>query len=124
MTRRAFDTCGNLADRLYRCLETPYSDVLKHHTVPATRWDGPRRFLRGPFSLFWALTERLRPGPLQVVGDHLDSPCHRRWAAKSKFRLIVVVFVFEFVFDFVLENIIIRTTHAYAYAKTYEPLTL
>jgi hypothetical protein len=36
MTRRAFDTRGNLADQLFRCLETPYSDVLKHNTVPAT----------------------------------------------------------------------------------------
>ena len=36
MTRRAFDTRGNLADQLFRCLETPYSDVLEHNTVPAT----------------------------------------------------------------------------------------
>ena len=37
MTMRAFDTRGNLADRLFRCLETPHSDVLEHHTVPATK---------------------------------------------------------------------------------------
>jgi hypothetical protein len=42
----------------------------------------------------------------------------------SKFTLFVGIFVFEFVFDFVVENIVIRTTHAYAFAKTYEPLTL
>ena len=37
MTRRAFDTRGNLADQLFRCLETPYSEVLKYNTVPATK---------------------------------------------------------------------------------------
>jgi hypothetical protein len=36
MTRRAFDTRGNLADQLFRCLETPYSDVLEHNTVSAS----------------------------------------------------------------------------------------
>ena len=35
-----------------------------------------------------------------------------------------VIFVFEFLFDFIIENVVIRTTHAYAFAKTYEPLTL
>jgi len=50
MTRRAFDTRGNLADHLFRCLETPYSDVLEHNTVPATKWNGPRMRIRGPFS--------------------------------------------------------------------------
>jgi hypothetical protein len=37
MTKRAFDTRGNLADQLFRCRETPYSDVLEHHTFPATK---------------------------------------------------------------------------------------
>lgn len=56
--------------------------------------------------------------------------CHearrlRRWCPNlSKFRLFVCIFVFEFLFDFVVENLVIRTTHAYAFAKTYEPLTL
>jgi hypothetical protein len=46
MTRRAFDTRGNLADQLFRCLETPYSDVLKHNTVSPTA--GQRRFRSNP----------------------------------------------------------------------------
>ena len=45
MTRRAFDTRGNLADQLFRCLETPYSDVLEHNAVPATKSPGQRIFL-------------------------------------------------------------------------------
>ncbi len=50
MTRRAFDTRGNLADQLFRCLETAYSDVLEHNTVPATFENGPRMRVRRPFS--------------------------------------------------------------------------
>ena len=38
MTRRAFDTRENLADQLFRCLGTTYSDVMEHNTVPATVW--------------------------------------------------------------------------------------
>ena len=37
MTRRAFDTRGIWAISYFRCLETPYSDVLEHNPVPATR---------------------------------------------------------------------------------------
>ena len=44
MTRRAFGTRGNLANQLFRCLETPYSDVLEHNTVPATKSPGQRIF--------------------------------------------------------------------------------
>ena len=49
MTRRAFDTRGNLADQLFRCLETPYSDVLEHNTVPATKMERPSDENRGRF---------------------------------------------------------------------------
>jgi hypothetical protein len=44
MSRRTFDTRGNLADQLFRCLETPYSDFLEHNTVPATKSPGQRIF--------------------------------------------------------------------------------
>jgi len=50
MTRRAFDTRGNLADQLFRCLETPYSDVLEHNTVPATKTPGQIMFSLAWFS--------------------------------------------------------------------------
>ncbi|HEX9834530.1 MAG TPA: spirocyclase AveC family protein [Mycobacterium sp.] len=48
----------------------------------------------------------------------------RRWPKISKFQLFVLIFIFEFLFDFLVENGVIRSTHAYAFAKTYEPLTL
>lgn len=59
-----------------------------------------------------------------IVACHEAKRVRQRWPNITKFRLFVAIFAFEFLFDFVLENIIIRTTHAYAYAKTYEPLTL
>lgn len=59
-----------------------------------------------------------------IVACHEANRVRRRWPDISKFQLLVAIFVFEFLFDFVVENIAIRTTHAYAYAKTYEPLTL
>ena len=61
MTRRAFDTRGNLADQLFRCLETPYSDVLEHNTVLATFWNGPR--MKNPGAVFGFRLVRSQPGP-------------------------------------------------------------
>ena len=48
--------------------------------------------------------------------DHEQGP--------EAFTLFTGIFVFEFLFDFIVENVVIRTTHAYAFANTYEPLTL
>lgn len=59
-----------------------------------------------------------------IVACHEAKRVRLRWPAMTKFRVFVCVFIFEFVFDFAVENIVIRTTHAYAFAKTYEPLTL
>jgi len=50
MTRRAFDTRGNLADQLFRCLETPYSDVLEHNTVSPTMSEAVSEIRKPPFS--------------------------------------------------------------------------
>ena len=59
-----------------------------------------------------------------IVACYEAKRVRRRWPKISKFTLFVLIFVGEFVFDFVVENVVIRTTHAYAFAKTYEPLTL
>lgn len=59
-----------------------------------------------------------------IVACHEAKRVRRRWPGMTKFRLFVCVFAFEFLFDFVVENLVIRTTHAYAFAKTYAPLTL
>lgn len=59
-----------------------------------------------------------------IVACHEAGRIRRRWPSITKFRLFVAIFVFEFLFDFIVENVVIRTTHAYAFAKTYAPLTL
>lgn len=59
-----------------------------------------------------------------IVACHHANKVRLRWPRISKFRLFVFIFAAEFLFDFVVENVVIRTTHAYAFAKTYEPLTL
>jgi Spirocyclase AveC-like len=59
-----------------------------------------------------------------IVACYETKKVRRRWPAMSKFTLFVLIFIGEFIFDFVVENVVIRTTHAYAFARTYEPLTL
>lgn len=59
-----------------------------------------------------------------IVACHHAKKVRRRWPDISKVTLFVGIFVAEFLFDFIVENTVIRTTHAYAFAKTYEPLTL
>ena len=66
MTRRAFDTRGNLADQLFRCLETPYSDVLKHNTVPATKSQWPSEETPGPFMVWGATVGRAIAATLEM----------------------------------------------------------
>ncbi|MFZ2172622.1 MAG: spirocyclase AveC family protein [Rhodococcus sp. (in: high G+C Gram-positive bacteria)] len=59
-----------------------------------------------------------------IVACHHANKVRRRYPQISKVTLFVFIFAAEFIFDFVVENVVIRTTHAYAFARTYEPLTL
>lgn len=59
-----------------------------------------------------------------IVACHHANKARRRWPNMSKVTLFTFVFIGEFLFDFIVENVVIRTTHAYSFAKTYEPLTL
>ncbi len=59
-----------------------------------------------------------------IVACYHAKKVRRRWPYISKVTLFTGIFVFEFLFDFIVENVVIRTTHAYAFANTYEPLTL
>ncbi|UXA05909.1 spirocyclase AveC family protein [Mycobacterium sp. SMC-2] len=59
-----------------------------------------------------------------IVGCYAYSALRSRWARLSNVSLFAIVFLGEFVFDFVVENLAIRLTHGYAYARTYGPLTL
>ncbi len=59
-----------------------------------------------------------------IVACHHANKARRRWPHMSKVTLFTYIFIGEFLFDFIVENVVIRTTHAYSFAKTYEPLTL
>lgn len=90
--------------------------------LPFHSEDAPTRYAE---SLIWGPPMYVYfAAGVAIVACHEAKRVRRRWPNITKFRLFVFIFAFEFTFDFVLENIIIRTTHAYAYAKTYEPLTL
>jgi len=70
MTRRAFDTRGNLADHLFRCLGTPYSDVLEHNTVSPTREvHVESRFRRDPRPALFLFSELSVTGSATHPGD-------------------------------------------------------
>ena len=74
MTRRAFDTRGNLADQLFRCLETPYSDVLEHHT-------GVLAAVSDPSDRKWVvkLLPEFLPKPTRVLVDYALQDERRSW---------------------------------------------
>jgi hypothetical protein len=59
-----------------------------------------------------------------IVACRAVAPLRRRCPDLSNVALFSTIWVGEFVFDFVLENLIIRTTHGYAYAQTLGGATL
>lgn len=59
-----------------------------------------------------------------IVSCYATAPLRKKYPNMSNVTLISIIWIGEFTFDFILENIIIRTTHAYAFPKTYAPLTL
>jgi Spirocyclase AveC-like len=61
---------------------------------------------------------------IAILGCKLYLWLRSRFTAWSTVGLLAAVFVADFEFDFVMENSVIRLTHAYAYAQTYGPLTL
>jgi hypothetical protein len=71
-----------------------------------------------------ALQSQMYSSGMTLVACYEAKKIRRRWPEISKFTLFVLMFFGELVFDFVVENVVIRTTHAYAFARTYEPLTL
>lgn len=92
------------------------------HFMPFHGADAPNRYAE---SLLWGPPMYIYfCAGVAIVACHEARRVRLRWPSISKFRLYVFIFIGEFLFDFVVENTVIRTTHAYAFAKTYEPLTL
>jgi len=61
---------------------------------------------------------------LGLIGVNVVQALRRRYPAISNASALAVVWIGDFVFDFVVENLIIRTTHAYSFARTQGELTV
>ncbi|KAF2491381.1 hypothetical protein BU16DRAFT_542510 [Lophium mytilinum] len=59
-----------------------------------------------------------------IVGCKLHGALSARFIGLSNEAIFALVWLDAFVFDFCVENLIISTTHAYAFSKTYGPMTL
>ncbi|OCK85324.1 hypothetical protein K432DRAFT_439417, partial [Lepidopterella palustris CBS 459.81] len=59
-----------------------------------------------------------------IVGTLLHGFLRRKMPTLSNEAIFAIVWIDAFVFDFCVETTIISTTHAYAFAKTYGPLTI
>ncbi|KAH7126500.1 hypothetical protein B0J13DRAFT_531038 [Dactylonectria estremocensis] len=59
-----------------------------------------------------------------ILGCNMAKPLRKRFPDLSNAGIFTIIWCIEFVMDFVIENLAIRITHGYGYAKTYRPLTL
>ncbi|VUC32617.1 unnamed protein product [Clonostachys rosea] len=59
-----------------------------------------------------------------IVGSKMAKPLRARFPQLSNSGILTIVWCIEFVLDFIIENLAIRITHGYGFAKTYRPLTL
>ena len=87
-----------------------------HNPAAPTRFAEDLLWVPGMYTYFCA--------GIAIVGCQLYFWLGTRFPRRSGVVLLSLVFVAEFAFDFLMENTVIRLTHAYAYAQTYGPLTL
>ena len=59
-----------------------------------------------------------------ILGTGLARRFMKTFPQLSNAGIFTLVWCVEFVLDFIIENLAIRITHGYGYAKTYRPLTL
>jgi len=121
--------CAWIADGFLNC--QVYLFAWNAHSVNLGVWtrflpfhnpSGPTQYAEG---LLWGMPMYVYfCAGVALVACTVVAPLRKRYPGMSDVTLMVVIWCGEFVFDFVLENVIIRTTHAYAFPKTYKPLTL
>lgn len=121
--------CAWIADGFLNCRE--YLFAWNAHSVNMGVWtkflpfhnpDGPMQYAEG---LLWGMPMYVYfCAGVALVACTVVAPLRKKYPGMSNEILLAILWCGEFVFDFVLENIIIRTTHAYAFPKTYKPLTL
>jgi Spirocyclase AveC-like len=87
-----------------------YTGVTSSRYGEALLWGGPMYIYFGVF--------------LGYCGTLIIRALRRKWPDISNAVALTAVYGFILVFDVVVENAIIRSTEAYAFVKTYEPLTL
>lgn len=87
-----------------------------HNPAAPTRFAEDLFWVPGMYTYFCA--------GIAIVGCGLYFWLRSHFPRQSIVALLSLVFVAEFAFDFLMENLVIRLTHAYAYAQTYGPLTL
>jgi hypothetical protein len=91
--------------------------------LPFHNPDGPAKYAEG---LLWGMPMYVYfcAGVAIMSCEFVVKPVRKRWPVITDAQLFLLIWLFEFVFDFVVENTIIRSTHAYGFPKTYGPLTL
>lgn len=118
-----------IADSFLNCRQ--YLFAWNSHSVNIGVWtrfmpfhahDGPFDYAEG---ILWGMPMYIYfCAGAAIVACTVVKALRRRWPDISPSTLMIIVWVGEFTFDFVLENLIIRSTHAYGFPKTYGPLTL
>ncbi|KAF2186201.1 hypothetical protein K469DRAFT_687205 [Zopfia rhizophila CBS 207.26] len=59
-----------------------------------------------------------------IIGCGFASHIRNQFPHLTNAGVFTIVWVIEFILDFIIENLAIRITHGYGFAKTYGPLTL
>ncbi|MFA5630169.1 MAG: spirocyclase AveC family protein [Porticoccaceae bacterium] len=107
-----------------------YLFAFNAHSVNMGVWTAFMPFhTTGPYhyaeSLLWGFPMYVYFGiGAAYAGCELIGKLRRKYPGISNVSAYALAYLMFCVSDFILENTIIRTTHAYMYAKTYEPLTV
>lgn len=108
-----------------------YLFAWNQHSVNYGVWSASLPFHSGEVSsryaeaLLWGLPMYIYfAAGLGLIGVRIVEALRLRVPGISNASALAVVWVGDFVFDFVVENAIIRTTHAYSFARTQGELTL
>lgn len=116
------DACLNLYDYLFAWNQHSVNYGVWAAYMPFHKEGQSSRYAE---ALLWGLPMYIYfCAGLGLIGAVLANKLRLRRPTMSIAAVLAVIWVGDFVFDFVLENIIIRTTQAYAFARTPAELTL
>ena len=107
-----------------------YIFAFNAHSINMGVWTAYMPFhTTGPYhyaeSLLWGFPMYVYFGiGAAYAGCELILKLRKKYPGISNASVYAMTYLFFCVSDFILENAIIRSTHAYMFSKTYEPLTL